>query len=291
MSQERKVGTVVAVALLLLLASVFLIGKVRLGVSGYEIKVQWKFLNDLKIDGPVKYAAGVVIGRVRDIYVDGEMVTAVLWIDRQYKIREDCQFWIFTTGMLGEMYVEVDASPSGTAPFITEGRVIRGIDPTSTDATLTRLGKMVDALAPIFAKEEVAASVHAIITDMRRVATRISQVVDKHTGGVDEALSALESFSKNLNKMSKDVENLMAQMKDISDPANLDGIHTTMKRLNATLNNVEDTAKSASLIARKIDGGKGSLGALVNDEKLANDIRALIRKLKDEPITVKMKLL
>ena len=291
MSQERKVGTVVAIALLLLLASVFLIGKVRLGVSGYEIKVQWKFLNDLKVDGPVKYAAGVVIGRVRDVYVDGELVTAVLWIDRRYKIREDCQFWIFTTGMLGEMYVEVDASPTGTAPFMPEGKVVRGIDPTSTDATLTRLGKMVDALAPIFGKEEVAASVHAIIADMRRVSTRIAQVVDKHTGGVDEALSSLESFSRNLNKMSKDVESLMAQMKDISDPASLDGIHTTMSRLNATLSSVEATAKSASIIANKIDSGKGSLGALVNDEKLANDIRALIRKLKDEPITVKMKLL
>ena len=291
MSPERKVGTVVTIALLMLLGAVFLIGKVRLGVSGYELKAQWKFLNDLKVDAPVKYAAGVVIGHVRDIYVDGEMVTAVLWIDRRYKIREDCQFWIFTTGMLGEMYVEVDASQTGTAPFLPEGRTVRGIDPTSFDATLIKLGKIIDSLAPIFAKEEVGVSVHAMISDLRGVATKIAKVVDKHIGGVDSALTSLEDFSRSLNKMSKEAEGLMSALKDVSDPANTDGIRTTMKRLNTTLSSMESASQSAMAIAKKIDSGKGSLGVLVNDEKLANDIKALIKKLKDEPITVKMKLL
>jgi len=290
MTPERKVGIVVSLAILVALASVFLIGKVRLGVSGYSIKVQYKFLNDLKVDAPVKYAAGLIVGHVQQIYMDGDLVTAVLWIDRRYKIRNDCQFWIFTTGMLGEMYVEIDASPSGTAEYIAGGSVIRGIDPTSTDATLIRLGKMVDALAPIFAREDVGASVHSMVADMKRAAAAIAGVVDKHSGRLDEALGSLEQFSRNLSKMSKDTEAIMAQLKVLADPNSTESVHVTLRRLNSAMASLEDTSKVAQSIAKKIDTGKGTLATLINDEKMANDLRALVKKLKDEPITVRTKI-
>ncbi len=291
MTPERKVGTVVAVALAVLMGAVFLIGKVRVGVSGYNLNVQFKFLNDLKVDAPVKYAGGVIIGRVARITIDKELVNAVLWIERRYRIREDSQFWIFTTGMLGEMYVEVDASPSGTAPFVKEGSTVRGIDPTSTDATLIRLGKIVDALTPLFGKEEVAASLHATVSEMRKVAGKIAAVVEKHTGRIDNALMELETFSHNLMNMSKDIEGLTSQLRSLSDPKSGESIHVTLRRLNSTLVSLEDTSRSAQAIAKKIDAGKGALGVLVNDEGLARDIRAMVKKLKDEPINVKLKLL
>ena len=180
---------------------------------------------------------------------------------------------------------------SATAPSLPEGAVVRGIDPTSTDATLIRLGKIVDALTPLLGKEEVAASLHAMVADMRRVASRIAGVVDKHTIKVDEALTELEAFSKAVGRMAHDVEGLMANMKTLTDPANAQSVHVTIKRLNETLQGLDDAGRAARSIVRKIDDGKGALGALINDERLAADIRALIRKLKDEPITVKLKLL
>jgi len=291
MNAGRKVGIVAAAAIVVLLGAVLVIGKVRLGVSGYIIKVQYKFLNDLKVDAPVKYAGGPVVGRVKDIAVDKELVTAVLWIDRQYRIRQDSEFWIFTTGMLGEMYVEVDASPSGTAPYIPEGYVVRGIDPTSTDATLIRLGKIVDALAPIFAKEEVASSIYSMVADLRSASSRIAGLMDKHTGKVDQALDDLEAFSRNLAKMSREIESLMSNMRTLSDPKGGESIQVTLRRFNTTLSSLEEASRTIVGIARKIDQGKGPLGALVNDEKLASDIRAMVKKLKDEPIIVRMKLI
>src|SRR6185503_7059586 len=112
----------------------------------------------------------------------------------------DCEFWIFTSGMPGEVYVEINASYGGVAPYIPEGATIRGVDPISIDATMIRMGKMMDALAPIFAKEEVVASVHRMVVNLDRVGTTIAKVVDKRAAGVDRALGDLAQFTGSLAK-------------------------------------------------------------------------------------------
>ncbi len=290
MTPERKVGTVVVAALLLLLGGVFVIGRVKLGVSGYQVKVQFKFVNDLKVKAAVKYAGGPEIGHVMDLNVGGEMVMVTLWIDREVRIRQDSEFWIFTAGMLGEQYLEVHASPSGTEPYLADGATVRGIDPVSLDGTLIKFGKIIDVLTPIFAKEEVASSVYAVIRDMRQVARQISKVVVKHTEGVDQALTDLESFSHNVDRLSKDLGMFMADVKGLSDPKNPQSVQLAMKRLNTTLASLQKTAGTVEGLAAKLDESQGLLGALINDEELKEDFRALVKKLKDKPITAKVRL-
>ena len=113
LTHERKVGAVVAGALALLVGAVLFIGKVHVGAREYDLTVRWRFVNDLKLDAPVKYAGGPVIGLVRGIAVDADEFVAVrLRVDRRIRIRSDSEFWIFTSGFLGEEYVEVNASPS-----------------------------------------------------------------------------------------------------------------------------------------------------------------------------------
>ncbi|MEK7477258.1 MAG: MlaD family protein [Candidatus Coatesbacteria bacterium] len=287
MTHERKVGIVVAIAALLLLASVFVVGKVRLGVSGYYVKARFKFVNDLKIDAPVKYAGGPVIGRVRDVKVDEDMVLVTLWIDRAVRIREDCEFWIFTSGMLGEVYVEINASLSGVAPFLPDGAIVRGVDPISIDATMIRAGKMMDTLTPIFAKEEVAASVHRMIANLNAVSDRISRVVEKHAAGVDAALSDLETASRSARTLSKELEALSKALAVAEGPESVRG---AVARVNAAMASLQAAAVSMDSVARKLDTGSGLLPTLLNDPQLALDVKAVVKNFKDKPITAKVRL-
>lgn len=280
----------VAVASVILLTGVFLIGKVRLGVSGYYLSVQYKFVNNLRRDAPVKYAGGPVIGRVKSLNVKGDMVDVKLWIDRRVRIREDSEFWIFTTGMLGEQYVEVNASPSGQAAFLKEGATVRGIDPVSFDATLIRFGKIIDALAPIFAKEEVADSVHAAVADLRGASKKIAALVEAHAGKMDEALTDLEKLAAGLRRMSGDFAALGKNLRVLSDPKNAEGLTSALAKTNRVLADLESTAGNVDELIKKVESGKGTLGALIQDEKMAEDLKALIKRLKDKPITAKVRL-
>lgn len=290
MNPERKVGLVVAAGLVVLVASVLFIGKVRVGLSGYALTVRWKFVNDLSADAPVKYAGGPVIGRVTSIEVgDDELVEVKLWIDRRIKIREDCEFWIFTAGMLGEEYVEVNASLTGTAPVLVPGAQIRGVDPVSIDATIIRLGKLMDALAPVFAKEEVAASVHTMVNNLDRVSRKIAQVVDRHTKGVDQALSDLEAFSKSVRRMASDFEAVTASAKALTAAEGPDSLRAAAVKLNVTLDSFKSAAKTVDALARKVESGKGVLATVIHDEELAADLKALVKKWKESGITAKVK--
>lgn len=290
MNHERKVGIVVAGALLLLLGAVVLIGRVRVGVSGYPLTVRFKFVNDLKTDAQVKFAGGPVIGRVKAIRVDEDLVAVTLWIDRTVRLREDCEFWIFTSGMLGEVYVEINASYGGVAPYIPEGATIRGVDPISIDATMIRMGKMMDALAPIFAKEEVVASVHRMVINLDRVGTTIARVVDKRAAGVDRALGDLAQFTGSLAKLSKDLEAVVANAKALTSADDPDGLKAGFAKLNAAMASINSAAKQVDALATKVTKSEGLLGALINDPNLKKDFHALIMTLKDKPIQAKVRL-
>jgi phospholipid/cholesterol/gamma-HCH transport system substrate-binding protein len=289
-SNERRVGMVAAAGIVVLLGAVFLIGRFNLSLSGYELKVRYQFVNDLKVNAAVKYAGGPVIGHVRKLYVDNETVMAVLWIDRSVKIRKDCEFWIFTAGMLGEQYVEIHASPSGTAPVLKRGEEVRGIDPVSLDATFIKLGKIIDALTPMFGREEVAASIHSVVADLKKASGTISAVVAKHGDGVDKALVDIELFGRNIGKMSNDFEQLGANLREMSDPKSPESLHQAVKTVNAAMASLENTAKTVESLARKLDSGQGLLGAMINDKKLADDFKAVVKKMKDQPIQAKVKL-
>ena len=49
-------------------------------------------------------------------------------------------------------------------------------------------------------------------------------------------------------------------------------------------------AETVESLAKKIDQGQGLLGTMINDEQLAKDFKALIKKLKEKPITAKVRL-
>lgn len=290
MTSERKVGATVALGLLIVGLAIFLIGKVRVGVSGYELKCQFRFVNNLKDDAAVKYAGGPTIGHVRSLKVDGDLVTVTMWIDRGVRLRKDSEIWIYTAGMLGEQYIEVDASPTAKGPYWEEGSTVRGIDPVSVDATMNRLGKLMDALAPVFANEEVAASVHSMINNLNLVSTKIAAIADKHSGKLDVALTDLESFSRNINRMAKDFAIITENLKALTNPADPDSPRNAMVKVNAAMTSLQTTAIALDAITKKIDGGHGLLATMLNDEQLATNFKDLIKKLKEKPISAKVTL-
>ena len=86
----------------------------------YRLEARFDNIGGLKLRAPVK-AAGVVVGSVEDIRVDpktGEAVVS-LAIEPQYRFTQDTIASILTSGLLGEVYVGLDAG--GDAKMIADG--------------------------------------------------------------------------------------------------------------------------------------------------------------------------
>lgn len=77
---------------------------------GYRLEAEFDNIGGLKLRAPVK-AAGVVVGRVAAVRLDPKTYEAVVTmrIDRGYQFSRDTIAAINTSGLLGEVYVGLDA--------------------------------------------------------------------------------------------------------------------------------------------------------------------------------------
>jgi len=92
---------------------------------GYRIEARFDNIGGLKLRAPVK-AAGVVVGRVEDVRLDPKTYQAVvtLKIDRDYEFTADTIASILTSGLLGEVYIGLDAG-GDTKMLGDNGRVTK----------------------------------------------------------------------------------------------------------------------------------------------------------------------
>jgi phospholipid/cholesterol/gamma-HCH transport system substrate-binding protein len=82
---------------------------------GYRLEARFDNIGGLKLRAPVK-AAGVVVGRVESVRLDEKTYEAVatLRIVREYEFTKDTIASINTSGLLGEVYIGLDAGGSTT---------------------------------------------------------------------------------------------------------------------------------------------------------------------------------
>lgn len=93
--------------------------------EGYEVKAHFENIGGLKVRSPVTMA-GVVVGRVSSIGFDPTTFEAVVTmnIQNQYNnIPEDTSASIFTSGLLGEQYIGLEAG--GAEEILKQGSEIR----------------------------------------------------------------------------------------------------------------------------------------------------------------------
>jgi len=97
------------VALLFLAFKVGNLGAERSG-STYTVEARFENIGGLKLKAPVK-SAGVLVGRVTDIKLDPQRFQAVatLSLDKRFEFPKDTSASILTSGLLGEVYIGLDA--------------------------------------------------------------------------------------------------------------------------------------------------------------------------------------
>lgn len=93
--------------------------------EGYRLEARFDNIGGLRVRAPVK-SAGVVVGRVEAIHLDGTTYEAVaqLRIRPEYRFSTDTIAAIVTSGLLGEQYLSLDAG--GDSLYLKDGeRVIK----------------------------------------------------------------------------------------------------------------------------------------------------------------------
>lgn len=111
-TMDLWVGIFVIAGILALGLLAFKVGNLagERGIKTFNVEARFDNIGGLKLKAPVK-SSGVLVGRVADIYFDNVKFQAVvkLALDKRYQFPKDTSASILTSGLLGEVYIGLDA--------------------------------------------------------------------------------------------------------------------------------------------------------------------------------------
>ena len=94
------------------------------GGAAYQVQARFDNIGGLKVRAPVR-SAGVTVGRVSSISLDGKTFQGVvtLDIDKGFVFPKDSSAKILTAGLLGDQYIGIE--PGGDEKNLAAGDVIK----------------------------------------------------------------------------------------------------------------------------------------------------------------------
>ncbi|WP_404357811.1 outer membrane lipid asymmetry maintenance protein MlaD [Methylotuvimicrobium sp. KM1] len=122
-TQDTLVGLFVAAGIVALFFLSLQVSNIRsfMPADTYVITARFSNSGGLKVKSPVS-VAGVRIGRVSNIYIDKETYESVVEMSIESKydtLPEDSSATIYTAGLLGEQYINLD--PGGSFDYLKNG--------------------------------------------------------------------------------------------------------------------------------------------------------------------------
>ncbi|WP_413558772.1 MlaD family protein [Bdellovibrio sp. HCB209] len=243
-STQVKVGIFLAIGIVVILGSIFFIGGEKSVFKSYvNLHAHFDQVQGLA-EGSVVSLSGVTIGNVQKINFLSEKnaLDVVMRVDKEYtaRIREGSQVEIRTQGALGDKFVFIiPADPRN--PEIKDGAILEVAKPT-------------DLIGVISERGSEAGKLFDVINEMYKIAKSMND-----NDRLGKIMANFESTSANLSKVSGDASKIMNQLNE----------GNSGEKLKHTINKLD-------AIVSKVDRGEGTLGALINDPSIHNQLKAIL---------------
>ena len=280
LSNEARVGLMVTVGFTIFIVFIALFARINLARSGYNLRIYYGFLNNLSPGAPVKIAGGIKIGQVEEIKQSGEKTEVLVWIDRKYTLLKTCKFAIFTTGMIGEKYINVFVPPSLTeGEYLQDGDQIYGIDPASFD-------QMMLTFQSFLQDQNGGQMLAEIFLNSKNFVGNLNRIAEDNRGDIR---TSVQGTRATILLMSQQVKILMEQLNRIT--ANVANLTERNKEdIAITMRNLSEISTNLNKIIFRLEKGRGTMGKLLTDEEVYNNIRDasisardLFKSLKQDP--------
>lgn len=250
-----RLGLFVAVGLALFVLSIFIIGKQKnLFNPVNKLTTTFSNVSGLQVGNNVRFS-GINVGTVNDIILVNDTTVKVdLMINQDVWqfIKTDCKVTLGSEGIIGDKLIIITQGSSDAA-LLKEGQRLNSIEPIETNAIIAKL----DVTATN--AEIISHQLSEITFEINRGHGTISRLIQ------DSILAEnLNQTITNLNKFSK----------------GLTGSDVLMTSLKVTAGNAEDISHQLAEIMNKINRGEGTLGRLIQDSTIAENLNQAILNLK-----------
>lgn len=227
--------------------------------------VKFDRVNGLSVSSPITIK-GYKIGLIKDIiynYDDPkDGIVVVLQVDDDLRIPVNSQA-VLTAELLGGANVSLNLNAEMNGVFYKKGDTIPsfiddGIMATVTAEIMPRVQSIVPQLDSLLVSLKVIAG---------------DQAIQKSLGNIQRLTANLESASVSLNGLMKnDVPVIMKNVNTITTDFSKVSANLSHVDFQATMKRVDNTLANLQTITDKVNRGEGTVGMLLNDKTLYNNL-------------------
>jgi len=282
---ELKAGIFVLIGLVFIAIMAFKFGRLGQGLfqQYYAITVTFPSADGLIKNSDVQLA-GARIGYVADkpvITPGGAGVTIALKILEDVKVPKDTTFEVASSGLLGDKFVDItpkadfDAAtfnPSDPKEVLAPGETVAG---QAAGGLLGGLGTKADA----------------VFDELKVEIKKLTDVTDKINEGIlsaqnqqniTDTFTYLKGTTQHFDVASKDLDTVVLNAQSTINTAKetLGTVNSAATDMKSALADAEKVLESAQGFLEKAQTGNGPVATLLNDEKMSENLKALVANLR-----------
>ena len=283
---ELRVGLVVVIAVVILFFGTLWIKEIKFNVERYKYSVLFPNVGALQVGDPVT-VLGVEKGKVDKIILEGGDVLVTFNLSTDVKLKKDAKFTVMNIGLMGERFLAVE--PGHSPESLDLSIPVKGFYDTGIPEVMGMTGQMLEEvrrlvahLEGVFGTKWSQESIQETIRDLRKLSAELVSLLDKNK-------DKLEHTADNLSYTTSELRDLLEKNKNKLQ-STVDNFSTASGRLDTLTSTLSSVSFSLKKLTQKIEAGEGTLGKLVNDSTLYDDLKkttqnvdALITDIKNNP--------
>ncbi|MDE3143219.1 MAG: MCE family protein [Bacteroidota bacterium] len=289
-SNETKVGALTAVAItLMILGFNYLKGR-SLFKTGNFIYAKYPDAKGLMVSNPV-YVNGYQVGSVYEIEnIDQNLrnISVAVKLKDSYNIPENSVAEIMKDP-LGTPSVEItlgdskkylasgDTINTRSSPGLFNAftnRIMPAVD--QLQATIITLNNVLKNINSVFDPntkhnlQDVIANINTTTASLIKSSASLEAMLNKENGSITQSLNNVNSFTKNLADNNEKVTQVLNNVETTTD-------HLSKADISGSVASLKTAVENLNIVLNKLNSKEGSLGLLVNDKVLYNNLTNTVR--------------
>lgn len=269
-TKEVKIALVAIAGVVVLFFGMNFLKGLNIFSSEDNYYVQFSDITGLSSSSPV-YADGFKVGVVKDIiydYTHTEGSKVLIGVDKQLRIPQGSSAEI-VSDMLGNVKVNLLLA-NNPREKVAPGGLIKGM---INDGAMGKLQDMVPAVEKMLPKlDSIMTSLNAILADpaIRQSLHNVQTITDNLTTSTAQLNTLMAGLNKNVPGMMAKANNVLDNTETLTANLAAVDVASTMRQVDQTIANVQQ-------LTAKLNSNEGSLGLLMNDTQLYDNLNSTMR--------------
>ncbi|NOT33792.1 MAG: MCE family protein [Candidatus Eisenbacteria bacterium] len=274
---EIQVGITVLAALAIVVVSVMWLKDFSMGRGARVWTVAFPQTGGLSKSDEVQ-VNGIRKGAVDDVALAGDGVVVKLALASDVHLTSDSRVAIRNVGLMGEKVISVDLRTSGQRYAVTD--TIPGVYEKGIPEVMAELGGTISAVNAIASNMQALASTMNENGSFAATLANFKQTSEELRGAVTENRATLRNTLGDFAAAARTARGLTTD-REAQLRKSLDDFGRAAENMNRLSSRLDSLRASLQSVTSRVDRGEGSLGKVMKDDSLYNEIKGSIRSLND----------